>query len=108
MWFNTNPSKPSWICPASLLVVNILHFLERLSMSPEPRTNILMVDDQPKNLIALEAILGGLDENLIRAQSGQEALECLLKSDFAVILLDIQMPHMNGYETAEMIRGREK
>jgi signal transduction histidine kinase/DNA-binding response OmpR family regulator len=77
-------------------------------MSPEPKTNILMVDDQPKNLLALEAILGSLDENLVRAQSGQEALEFLLKSDFAVILLDIQMPGMDGYETAEMIRRREK
>jgi signal transduction histidine kinase/DNA-binding response OmpR family regulator len=77
-------------------------------MSPEPKTNILMVDDQPKNLFALEAILESLNENLVIAQSGQEALEYLLKSDFAVILLDIQMPGLDGYETAELIRKREK
>ena len=70
--------------------------------------NILLVDDRPDNLLALETILGDLGQNLVRAVSGAEALRCLLKQDFAVILLDVQMPGMDGLETAALIRERER
>jgi two-component system sensor histidine kinase/response regulator len=76
--------------------------------SSEDRVNILLVDDQPANLVALEAMLQGLGQNLIRAGSGREALKWLLTQDFAVILLDVKMPDMDGFETAAMIRQREK
>ncbi len=71
-------------------------------------TNILLVDDVPENLVALDAVLAPLGQNLVRAQSGREALKRLLENDFAVILLDVQMPNMDGFETAAMIRGRER
>ncbi len=65
-----------------------------------------MVDDEPKNLLALDAVLGGLGHELVRAHSGKEALRCLMRDDFAVILLDVQMPEMDGFETAGLIRSR--
>ncbi len=68
------------------------------------KVNILMVDDQPSKLLSYEAILGELGENLIKATSGREALDCLLKTDVAVVLMDVSMPEMNGFELAEMIR----
>jgi PAS domain S-box-containing protein len=71
-------------------------------------TSILIVDDQPKNLVALEAILAGLADRIVTASSGTEALKRILEEDFAVILLDVQMPVMDGFETAELIRQREK
>jgi two-component system sensor histidine kinase/response regulator len=74
----------------------------------EPHVNILMVDDEPANLIALEATLENLGQNLVRANSGTEALRQLLDKDFAVILLDIQMPGLSGIETAAAIRERER
>ena len=61
---------------------------------------ILIVDDVPKNLISLESILEDLDVELIKANSGTEALEISLNHDFALILLDVQMPELNGFETA--------
>ena len=66
------------------------------------------MDDQPANLVALEAMLQGLGQNLIRAESGREALKWLLTHDFAVILLDVKMPDMDGFETATLIRQRDK
>lgn len=77
-------------------------------MPPEPKANILLVDDNPKNLLALSAILDSMGENLVKANSGEEALRCLLNQDFAVILLDVQMPGMDGFETALLIRQRER
>jgi len=71
------------------------------------KVNILLVDDRRENL-ALEAILKTLDENLVRATSGREALKYLLKNDVAVILLDVEMPGMDGFKTATLIREREK
>jgi PAS domain S-box-containing protein len=68
------------------------------------KVNILMVDDQPAKLLSYEAILSELGENLIKVTSGREALECLLKNDVAVVLMDVSMPEMNGFELAEMIR----
>ena len=72
------------------------------------KADILMVDDEPKNLLALEALLTPLGQNLLRAQSGEEALRFLLKHNVAVILLDVRMPGMDGFETARMIRTRER
>lgn len=75
---------------------------------PEQKVNILLVDDRPENLLALEAILESLGQNLVMANSGEQALRCLLNQDFAVILLDVQMPGMDGFETARLIRERER
>ncbi len=72
------------------------------------QVDILLVDDRAENLLALEAILEPLDQRLVRAQSGEAALRCLLEHDFAVILLDVQMPHMNGFETARLIKARAR
>ena len=74
----------------------------------ESRMKILLVDDTPENLVSLEAALGGLGEELVMAQSGKEALRHLLNDDFAAILLDVRMPEMDGFETAEMIRSRPR
>jgi PAS domain S-box-containing protein len=79
-------------------------------MSPpvDERVNILLVDDQPSNLLALESILGDMGQNLVKAHSGRAALRHLLEADFAVILLDVQMPEMDGFETATLIRQRDR
>ena len=78
------------------------------SLVPADKFNILLVDDQPDGLLALEAILGMLGQNLVRASSGREALRLLLKDDYALILLDVVMPGMDGFETAALIRDRER
>ena len=77
-------------------------------MERQPEVSILLVDDQPSNLLALEAILAGEGLNLVRAVSGGEALMRVLDEDFAVILMDVQMPGMDGFETAELIRQRDR
>ncbi|MEU6134370.1 response regulator [Nocardioides sp. NPDC047086] len=69
---------------------------------------ILLVDDRAANLVALEAILGSLNQTLVRAGSGEDALRALLHDDFALILLDAQMPGMDGFETATRIKARER
>jgi CheY-like chemotaxis protein len=73
-----------------------------------PPVTILMVDDRPENLLALEAILSGLGHELVRANSGPEALKVLLTREVALILLDVQMPGMDGFETATQIKARER
>ncbi len=73
-----------------------------------PKANILLVDDQPGNLLVLEAVLEGLGQNLVKASSAAQALRCLLHDDFALILMDAQMPVMDGFEAAALIRQREK
>ena len=78
---------------------------DRPTRPTDDRVNILLVDDQPANLIALEAMLQGLGQNLIMADSGREALKWLLTDDFAVILLDVKMPEMDGFETADADPG---
>ena len=77
-----------------------------LQPAPQFRANILLVDDRRDKLLALEAVLEGLGQNIVKATSGKEALRCLLKQDFAVILLDVSMPGMDGFETATLIRSR--
>jgi signal transduction histidine kinase len=77
-------------------------------MSSEQPINILLVDDRAENLLALAALLEPLGYDLVNAGSGQEALRYVLQEDFAVILLDVEMPGMDGFETAELIRGRER
>ena len=73
-------------------------------MIDHDQANILMVDDQPGKLVSYEAILGPLGENLIKARSAREALDHLLHHDVAVVLMDIMMPEMDGYETMQVIR----
>jgi signal transduction histidine kinase len=72
-------------------------------MTTEEKVNILMVDDQPSKLLSYEAILSELGENLIKASSGREALDHLLRSNIAVVLLDVSMPDLDGFELADMI-----
>jgi diguanylate cyclase (GGDEF)-like protein len=72
------------------------------------RANVLLVDDRAANLLALEEVLRPLGQHLVRATSGHEALRCLLRDDFAVILLDVHMPGLDGFETAAQIKQRER
>src|SRR5687768_14084530 len=72
------------------------------------KANILVVDDNPANLIAVESVLADLGQNVLTARSGSEALKRLLVRDYAVILLDVNMADMDGFETAGYIRGRGK
>src|SRR6266567_2487077 len=72
------------------------------------KVNILLVDDKPENLLSLEAVLEKLGQNLVKAHSGREALRYVLKHDFAVILIDVQMPGMDGFETVDLIKERER
>ncbi len=74
----------------------------------EKPVNVLLVDDKPANLLALEAVLESLGLNLVKAQSGKEALEKIQNEDIAVILLDVRMPDMDGFETANYLRQRER
>ncbi|HWO98316.1 MAG TPA: PAS domain S-box protein [Bacillus sp. (in: firmicutes)] len=84
-------------------------YIESVNNHIKPqKVNILMVDDRQENLLALEAVLMSPHYRLVSANSGEEALKCVLKEDFAVILLDVQMPGMNGFETAKLIKAREK
>jgi signal transduction histidine kinase len=76
------------------------------NMPEHARANILIVDDKQDKVLALEALLEDLGENIVRAYSGREALRCLLQQEFAVILLDVNMPGMDGFETAALIRQR--
>jgi signal transduction histidine kinase len=79
------------------------------STDAEPSVgDILVVDDNPANLVAIEAALGDFEAGVVRAHSGTEALALLLNRDFALILLDVKMPSMDGFETARMIRSRRR
>jgi PAS domain S-box-containing protein len=73
----------------------------------QEKANILLVDDRPDKLLALESVLASLNENIVKVNSGKEALRQLLHKDFAVILLDVNMPGMDGFETAQIIRQRK-
>src|SRR5437762_2459259 len=74
----------------------------------DTKVNILIVDDKPEKVLALEAVLEDLEQNIVRAYSGREALRALLNHDFAVILLDVNMPGIDGFETASLIRQRRQ
>lgn len=87
----------------------IEHSSDRTLEAPaRHRASILMVDDHPSNLLALEAILEPLGQELVKATSGEEALKQLLQRDFAVILMDVQMPGLDGFQTATLIKQRER
>src|SRR5436190_13324805 len=73
-------------------------------MTADEKVNILMVDDEPSKLLSYRAILGDLNENLIQARSASEALSVLLKTDVAVVLMDVSMPDLDGFELADVIR----
>jgi signal transduction histidine kinase len=77
-------------------------------MGAEEKINILLVDDKPENLLALEAVLAAPSYNIVKALTGREALKCILAQDFALILLDVQMPVMDGFEIARLIKQRER
>jgi len=77
-------------------------------METREPVNILLVDDQPAKLLSYDAILSDLGENLIKANSGREALECLLKNEIAVVLVDVCMPELDGFELASMIRNHPR
>jgi signal transduction histidine kinase len=79
-----------------------------MTLSSEPKGNILLVDDRPENLLVLEVTLEELGQNLVAATSGQQALKQLLDQDFAVVLLDIQMEGLDGFETARLIRAQKR
>jgi PAS domain S-box-containing protein len=81
---------------------------DRLNLVADDKVDILLVDDQPSKLLTYEAILGELGENLIKARSAHEALDSLLKRDVAVILVDVCMPELDGFELASMIRGHPR
>ena len=80
----------------------------QMQMHKKDKVNILLVDDQKARLLSYESILRDLDENLIGAQSGEEALGQMMKHDFAVVLLDVSMPGMDGFETAAMIHDHPR
>src|SRR6187401_3470254 len=75
-----------------------------MSAKARERVNILLVDDQPGKLLTYEAILGELDENLLKAASAREAFDILLRTEVAVVLVDVCMPDLDGFELASMIR----
>ena len=79
-----------------------------IRMANDEKVDILVVDDLPEKLLVYETILEGLGQNVVTARSGRDALRLLLERDFAVILLDVNMPGMDGFETAAMIRSRRQ
>jgi two-component system, sensor histidine kinase and response regulator len=79
-----------------------------LPRAPSAPSKILLVDDRPENLLAFEELLAQPDRQLFRASSGNEALRLVLKHDFAVVLLDVEMPFMDGYETAQLMRSHQR
>jgi CheY-like chemotaxis protein len=74
----------------------------------QDRATILLVDDNPANLLAYRAILSDLRQNILSANSGEEALRYLLEKDFSLVLLDVRMPGMDGFEVAELMRQRDR
>jgi signal transduction histidine kinase len=109
MFSTKEESGIGWICHFSFVTKFIL--MTPATQVPQPLTKVLLVDDRVENLLALESLLADLPSQRVqicKAQSGREALELLLKDDFALALLDVQMPEINGFELAELMRGSEK
>ncbi|MFE3549979.1 response regulator [Streptomyces kronopolitis] len=79
-----------------------------MTNAPDTSPSILIVDDMEENLVALEAVLGSLTQKVVRARSGEEALKAMLREEFAVVLIDVLMPGMNGFETAANIKGLDQ
>ncbi|MFE1770028.1 two-component system response regulator [Streptomyces sp. NPDC059008] len=79
-----------------------------MTTTPDTAPSILIVDDMEENLVALEAVLGSLTQKVVRARSGEEALKAMLREEFAVVLIDVLMPGMNGFETAANIKGLDQ
>ncbi|MFG2826492.1 response regulator [Streptomyces sp. NPDC048434] len=79
-----------------------------MTTAPDTSSSILIVDDMEENLVALEAVLGSLTQKVVRARSGEEALKAMLREEFAVVLIDVMMPGMNGFETAANIKGLDQ
>ena len=77
-------------------------------MAMSPRANVLVADDRPANVLAIQQVLEPLEHNVVTASSGEEVLRLLLTTEFAVILLDVQMPRLDGFETAALIKERER
>src|SRR5437773_5494358 len=84
-----------------------MHDKAAAAAQPDP-VKLLLVDDDRDNLLALQAILEPLQQELMLAESGTDALRLCLDHDFAAILLDVRMPELDGFETAELIRGRKR
>ena len=103
-YFRSLQSQLRWLSYGDLAMDPSNH----TGQATDAKINILMVDDQPGKLLSYEAMLGGLGENLIKAQSGMEALEHLLKTDIALVLMDVSMPGMDGFETAQMIHAHPR
>src|SRR6186997_2321096 len=78
------------------------------SGGPNSPPNVLLVDDNPANLMSLRVLLEGLQANLVDANSGEAALELVQEQDFAVILLDVYMPGISGFRTAELFRSHDR
>src|ERR1035437_2019731 len=76
-------------------------------MEAAEKIRVLVVDDRPEKLLALEAVFSDMPLEIVRANSGRDALRCLLSREFALILLDVNMPGMDGFETAQLIRQRK-
>ncbi|WP_432144122.1 response regulator [Streptomyces sp. bgisy084] len=79
-----------------------------MTTAPDTSPSILIVDDMEENLVALEAVLSSLTQKVVRARSGEEALKAMLREEFAVVLIDVMMPGMNGFETAANIKGLDQ
>ena len=101
-------SSPSRQVPGSIGGDAVAANAQREEAFAREKVKILLVDDNPDNLVSLEAALERLNEDLVSARSGTEALRYLLENDFAAILLDVKMPDMDGFETAELIRSRKR
>src|SRR5687768_9699270 len=91
------------------VLLRVTHYALRVCFMSESdgKVSILLVDDRPEKLLALEAVLEDLNQTIVRAYSGREALRHVLDREFAVILLDVNMPGMDGFETASLIRQRK-
>src|SRR5437879_13649400 len=107
-WATRSPSSSPLARTAMRSLTATKSFTEKLTNevpSFEPKVSILLVDDQPNNLLALEATLASMGQNVARGRSGFECRRCLLDHGFAVILMDVTMPGMDGFETGALIRG---